>query len=93
MKEEIEWFRPEDKLPESNKEQLLLHIKSIEHLEWDDVTEGKFLKSDGLLESRFFDHCDCYDFFEKDKDFVNTLINVGVVKLIAWAEMPKGIKI
>lgn len=49
MKECIEWFRPQDKLPKTNGE-LLLQIISVTGHPWNDVVKGKFFHDEVAAE-------------------------------------------
>ena len=92
MKEEIEWFRPEEIIPDKDRDRILLQTDNPTFR----LVEGSFndgLRHDGsFCFPAHFEHPsydENIDEYTKDEngDWVHYCH-----KIIAWAEMPKGIK-
>lgn len=93
MKEEIEWFKPEDKLPKTDCKCLI----QTSDLEFDVQIAiyyfGSIILKDNkpMFNARFsFETVDGWDIYEQNK---NGIFCRNDFKIIAWAEIPKGIKL
>lgn len=89
MKETIEWFRPKDKLPEKNSQVLIqTNKKSSEGIYRDQFLDRDEFLLYGDQRGNLYAGSDS-DCFEK----IGNQYKNHEEYIIAWAEMPKGIKI
>lgn len=93
MKEEIEWFRPEDKLPEIKHQGLYSDSLFLQVHDRNDFTcfiEGSFVCVAEKFRAFTSGTNDVVFKMSEQGDFL-ALKHTIYKKIIAWAEMPKGV--